>query len=404
MNAVNLLAARPCPFSTYAYLRSTLDGDEFDATGSGAEVVLLAAMEGERLVGYLPLKRTAERPLGLRGHRLGWMVVQDGDRPHLVAAPEDEARCADAFVGYLASRPREDWTALEFTGQEAGSILRAAVRRFPPRRGYVRPFPGNPTSEIAIAWRSVHEYFRELPRRRSIARSVRDVLKGRTAEWIRSTDERSGRALFEIYLALERRSWKHGTSAAIARSARRVAYYGALFADDAPMRMRVHLLTLDGAPAAAEIIGTFDGVAYGMETVYDEGLAALGPGKVAHLMLMHDCMRDGLRAYNLRWLFAYYKESLLARTIETESVQVFRRGSAYHAKAVLGEIKRRVRPVRAARLDHNPAKRASVEAAGADGAAGAAAAREALERALASGIAVDRIADGELRAILPGHR
>lgn len=406
MDAVNVRSAQPSPFATFEFMRSAVQGDEFSYEGSMSELVLLVAMDGDRLAGYLPLKRTEDRPLGLRRYQLGWLIIHDGDLPRLVAAPEDEARCASAFVEYLGSCPRQFWTMLQFAGQDSESILRETVRELPHQAYYTRLFPGNSTSAIPIRWSSLREYFNDLSERRTLVQDLRRLLRDRTAEWIRSTDAASGRALFEVYLAIERRSWKHDTSAAIARSPRRIAYYRSLFNDDAPMFTHIALLVLDGLPVSAEITGNFDGVAYGLEGVFDGQSAARSPGKAAAMLTMHDAIRDGMRSLNLRWLFAYYKERWLARTTETENIQVFRRGSVHHLKAVLGEVKRRIRPAREEQIGHNPTRR------GADGPAlsdynGVDAEPESariLARALASGIAVERISDSDLRAILPLQR
>jgi hypothetical protein len=113
-----------------------------------------------------------------------------------------------------------------------------------------------------------------------------------------------------------------------------------------------------------------------------------------------------VREYDLRWLFASYKERWLARTTQTENVQVFRRWSVYHLKAVLGDLKRRVRPVMVEELDHNPGKRTAVQQrrGGRQPAQGPPESQAVLARSLTSGIAVDRLSDDEVRSILPLRR
>ena len=61
--ALNLASRRPCPFSTPEFLSLTLEHDEFAAPGD--ELLFLLAYAGDRLVGYLPLRKTMRRALGM---------------------------------------------------------------------------------------------------------------------------------------------------------------------------------------------------------------------------------------------------------------------------------------------------------------------------------------------------
>jgi hypothetical protein len=407
LDGLNSRSSRPCPFSTCAFFERIVEHDESLPAGAHAEVVLLVATEGSRPVGFLPLRRTPRRLFGIREHQLELLVRHEGDRPHVVAAPEDETRCAEAFVETLAGMP--GWSLLNFPTQESTSALGPAVRRMPPARFDVRRTAGNPNCTIYMEWPDLDSYFRACPKsfRQSVARRCRHLLAAGGVEWIRSTDAASGRALYEVFLELERRSWKHGTDAAIQRDPRRVELYRSLLDDGLPMHVKVNLLVLDGVAVGGQISGHFAGNVYGLETVYAQALHASSPGNLTHLLMMHDCLRESAHCYNLKVLFAYHKESWLARTTETEVIQVFRRASLHYVRRRLGDWSRRRRGAPTAPPDHNADKRAAVETSN-DGAAESRVergesntSRALLEAAIAAGIVVDRISDAAVRAVVP---
>lgn len=68
IDALNLAARRPCPYSTYEYVRAMFENDEYAAPGD--ELLFLCALRGGRLVGYLPLKRSRGRSLGVPFDRI----------------------------------------------------------------------------------------------------------------------------------------------------------------------------------------------------------------------------------------------------------------------------------------------------------------------------------------------
>ena len=131
LTALNLASRRPCPFSTPEFLSLMLEHDEFARPGD--ELLFLLAYAGDRLVGYLPLRKTMRRALGVPYGRIESLSLGYLDRPYAVARAEDEAACAAAFCRRLRERER-GWSVLDLTSQDAASAFHAIVDA--PGRGY----------------------------------------------------------------------------------------------------------------------------------------------------------------------------------------------------------------------------------------------------------------------------
>jgi hypothetical protein len=412
LDALNLAARRPSPFSTRDYLEVLLAHDEFAEAGSRA--LLLVAFDDERAVGWLPLRQVPRRVLGARETHVEFLVTHDTDRPGIVARPEDEVRCAEAFFRHLIASER--WSRLELMQQETGSPL-IPPPNLPLRRHRSRLFPANPNCTIPLHCGSVAQYFRALSKhqRENVARLGRRLVAAGAVEFAYSRDPRAQEALFGLYLDVEGRSWKSSTAAAIARSPRRVALFRSQCRPGRVARPIVHLLLLDGAPIAAHFGVEFAGGFYAREMAFDEAYARLGPGHLLLLLVVRDAIASHVGFLNMMGQFGYYKAAWGAHVLETHNVQLFRVGSASWLKSWAGDLLRWRRKARDARASNrfNPSKRHGSECS--DAPAHTLPGREA-ERVLAAqtfaaleqaGIALDRLTDAGLAAALPfktGHR
>ena len=84
----------------------------------------------------------------------------DTDRPHVVAAIEDEPRCCGAFYRHLLERER-GWSLLELGMQDAESGLQT----LPPMswlRFHARRFPDMPNTTVPLRSRTFVEYWQSL--------------------------------------------------------------------------------------------------------------------------------------------------------------------------------------------------------------------------------------------------
>ena len=183
--ALNLASRRPCPFSTPEFLSLMLEHDEFATPGD--ELLFLLAYAGDSLVGYLPLRKTRLRSLGIPYGRIESLSLSYRDRPYAVARAEDEAACAAAFCRHLCEQER-GWSTLELTAQDAASAFHAIVDA--PGRGYwARRRATDPNTTIPLPFLTLADYFKSLEgdSRHTVVRCCRKFLAAGRVEAISSS-------------------------------------------------------------------------------------------------------------------------------------------------------------------------------------------------------------------------
>ena len=257
IDELNLASRQPSPFATFEYVETFLAHDEYGTREE--ELLFLVAFDGARLVGYLPLRKHRDRTLRIPFGRIGVLVSHDTDRPHVVARADDEARCCDAFYRHLLERER-GWSLLELAMQDADSGLNT-VPPLPRWRYRAHRFETMPNTTVPLKFSSLSEYFKAVPgpQRRNVGRFGRRLLAAGRVEFVACEDPRGGSAMLDLYLNLERRSWKEAAHAGVRRDPRRVELYRALARPGQPMRLGVDLLLLDNLPVAGLIHGAFAG-------------------------------------------------------------------------------------------------------------------------------------------------
>jgi CelD/BcsL family acetyltransferase involved in cellulose biosynthesis len=363
IDALNDASARPCPFSTFAFLSAYLETYHPLLDDAEASVLVLLAFSGERLVGFLPLRRQRKTGFGRTYTRLEWLATREGDRPHLVADPEHEAMCADAFLDWL--RADRTWSAMAFDEQDEWSPLRAAVHALPRWRYLVIERPALPSAIIPIQWTTLEDYYRSLNRkmRRNTARLASTLFAAGDVGYVTSDDPQALEALLEVFLDIEARSWKAGTNAAVGERRRRVTYLRAMLGGRTGMQPSMGIVTLSGEPIAATIEGTFANRVHVLKMAYDDAYSAVGAGRFLTFLRIGDAIRAGRRECNLLSGYGYYKARLGANVIETTSLRVLRVGRLPFHHAIVTKVGRIVRRRRRSteRLDHNPVKRRAVD-------------------------------------------
>ncbi|MFO0583461.1 MAG: GNAT family N-acetyltransferase [Anaeromyxobacter sp.] len=410
LRALVLETRRPTPFNDPDVLSAFIDHDEY--AGPGAEPHLLAAVDGERLVGFLPLRWTSARVAGITERKLEFFVTHDADRPDLVARPADEARCARAFrEALLATR---GWSVLELANLEpCSALLPADGERIPGVHARVRD--GLPTAIIPTAQPDLAAWYGALKKgwKHTVARLGRRFLSAGTVELVTCRDPRGRGPLLELYLDVERRSWKreHG----VARHPARLALHRELCRPDQALALSFQLLLLDGAAVSGFVFGEYAGTLYGFEICYDAAFQALGPGNLMSLLSAGEAIARGKPSLNLFADYAYYKGNWGAEVLPTRTLQLFRRGSVHWAKAHLGDLRRALSRGEGGEGRQNPVKAQVDEAREAgpekpEAKAEPAAPDRAAERALtgrilaeleAAGVTLERVAGPALEAILP---
>ncbi|MFZ5438641.1 MAG: GNAT family N-acetyltransferase [Myxococcota bacterium] len=403
LDALNLASRRPCPFSTLEYLEAFLAFDEYGT--KEREVLFLTASEAGRLVGYLPLRKHVVRELGVVPyHRIGVLVSHDTDRPHVVARAEDEGRCAQAFWDWLLQH-EHGWSLVELSLQDSESAL-YDVPRHDPFRFWARRFPNMPISRLVLdpAWAGVPDYLMgalDSHQRKTLNRSVRRTLDAGRAELVSCSDPAGRRELLELYLGIERRSWKHAAKAGISRDERRVAFFRALCDERQPAPLTVQLVMLDDLPISGVVTATFGGVLHGLEMCFDQDYEELGCGHLAALAAFRQALRTGVREVNLNGNYGYNKSRFGCAPTETWAVQVYKVGSPPWLRAQAGLLRAWLRKPPAADQAHfNPERRAHEQHVGARPAhtVERAQVRATLALLEARGVRLERLAGADLEA------
>lgn len=170
---------------------------------------------------------------------------------------------------------------------------------------------------------------------------MRTLLAAGEVELLTSSDPQTLPPLFELYRGVEAHSWKARTDAAFAGRNQWIGYYTGLMDVGQPMRVAIHVLLLNGVPIAGLITGAFGQRLYALHMVYDARFSRLAPGHALLLMGIRLAVDGGYRFVELLQGFGYYKTRWLAEMTETQSLQIYRIGSPFYWRRVLGDAKRR---------------------------------------------------------------
>ena len=348
MDDLNRASTRPNPYLSSDYLRCFSQHNEYGLKDDA--IRLYTVREGEKLIGCLPLRQVQDRFGPLRSSRLCFLVPFDIEQPGMLCAPDDEQRVAQALVRHICDDKLR--TAMfELIGQRPGSALYQAMHEAADTRFRVRDIPVEPFSEIPVQWPHLESYFRALSSswRRNVARCGRLLFGAGTVEIVFAEGAQATSAWFDAYLDLESRSWKHGTSAAIARHPKRTELFRRMIAGQGGFIPSFIGVLLDGFL----ITGTLNGSnaeapadkrgVWGFEMAYDDSYADLGPGILLDLLLVHTAIQREEKFVNLLNGFSEYKRRWKAEACETRKVQLIRRWSLPNLRGTVGDLIRDLR-------------------------------------------------------------
>lgn len=364
VNELNRISSRPDPFSTFEYLESSFRHDEYFPGGRDIQLWFLVAFSAGQLVGYVALKLFAREVMGVRTNVIGFLVNHDNDRPHVVARQEHSDAVSDAIFKHVLGRSRE-WSLLELQQQTDTFQSHPASRVFGEKNYLIRDWPTLENCTITCCWGGLREYVNALPKkfRININRQMRHLHDAGNLELLSSSDSKVTPLLLDLYLAIERHSWKSQTRATIGRHPERVSYFKDLLAAHQPMRVSIQILLLDGVPIAGLISGAFMRGLYALNIIYDDALHRLAPGSAMLLLGMRQAINGKYEFLNLLSGFGYYKVQWLAEVSETRAVQIYRVGTLVYWQRLLGDLKRRCWPGKLSDsiMRFNPVRRVSHE-------------------------------------------
>jgi hypothetical protein len=356
LDALNLASRRPSPFETLEYLETFLDHDEHAVTGQAPLVLLL--LDAGVVAGWVALRVLRERGLGLPTARVTFLATHDVDRPGLVCRPEDEGRCAEAVWRHLLDRAGAD--AIELMAQDEHAPLLPRGRSFPGWR--VRTFDSIPNSTIPLPPTTLADWFRGLGKkhRTNVGRLGRRLLAAGNVELLTARHPDDLDTFLDLYLDIERRSWKGPAAAGIGRHPTRIALFREQCRPGRSVAPVIHLVALDGVPVAGMFGVEFAGTLFAREIAFDERYEGLAPGHLLMLLAIGDAISRRLSAVNLLGFFGYYKSRWGAVVTPTRGLQLLRRWSLPWTAALFQSALRRIRPGQATAAPggtFNPARR-----------------------------------------------
>jgi CelD/BcsL family acetyltransferase involved in cellulose biosynthesis len=345
LHALNERSRRPNPFFTPEYMRLYLIHNERDAPWQIEPFILMARRRrtGE-YIAALPLKYSWDRSAPVPFRRIEFLVSTEIDLPLLLAAPEDELPAARVLLRAL-SRLLRSASAIELIRQPTESPLFRALDAARAPWAHVRHVPGMPMSSIHMGYADAPAYFQALNHkmRSNVSRLARRLFCEGPLEYVTASDPQVLPDMFRIYLQVQERSWKRGTDASLERHPMRVELYEQLLGKSGPLQHHVDLLLLRGQPIAAQLSTHYQRTMFAMETCFDEHYRELGPGNLMLFLAVARSIRLGDAEMSLHGHFEYYKHRWLGQTLETHDIQILRRGSVPHLRALAGTAVRYLR-------------------------------------------------------------
>ncbi|MBS1153926.1 MAG: hypothetical protein H6Q89_5624, partial [Myxococcaceae bacterium] len=233
------------------------------------------------------------------------------------------------------------WDLLELSQQEPKSPLYAGPE-LPLRHHWKRHLPDRHNNVMQVTFADAKAYAAAMSQkmRWNVKKQLKTLFSASGLTALVSSQPGPRATLYELFLDIERRSWKERGSAGV--GSREDTYRAVLADPSAPLELFVAVLLLDGLPIGGSVWGTYGLNSYYFQSVYAESHEALSPGTLMTWLPIQSALATRRAQFNMLPDFSYYKSRWLAETIQTETLQVFRVGSRYHLKAALGDFRRRI--------------------------------------------------------------
>jgi len=294
--------------------------------GHSRRLFILTFWRGPELCAIAPLETTTElsfvgyeRRLGFIGSR--WEV----DRPTLLF-PSGFVDGVELLRRVLLE-PDAPWDSIHAYEQGQGSALFEIVRPFVEQQSVLQRVVPDSSCPYLDLDRSFEEYFSGRSRdfRRRMRSMYRKLAARGNLELERVSTDPEVRTAFEEYLEIERRSWKHGTDAAVS-SSERLQFYRALLDRLAPRgELHVLLLRLDGRAIAGSIALAHGSRYASMQITHDRVESDFSPGTVLEYLEIQDCFAGVWKEYDFLGGFLSNKQRWSSSWRETVQLDLERR-------------------------------------------------------------------------------
>jgi CelD/BcsL family acetyltransferase involved in cellulose biosynthesis len=296
---VVLAGARPSVFLTWDFLECAW---LHFAGPQGSSLAVIGLYEGDRLVGLSPFRLSVRRRFGLPVRHLGILAGWESDRVPPLAAPSGrEAACAAAALGCLEAQARR-WDHLELREVSVSEPFCAALRDWGTQAGrrlteqVTSPSPYvllEPGQDVLLGLGSATRQGLRRHRRKLEAEGGPCELEAF------DTPERIAHGL-ELYLELEKRSWKGAAQQGIGKNERNRRFYRDLLPRLAAHgRAVVSLLLQKGHALAGGVDLRLGDTAYGSHWTFDQAFAQFSPGNLHKSLSLEWHAAHGARRYEM---------------------------------------------------------------------------------------------------------
>lgn len=285
-----LLAATPgaTVFQTYEYQRTW-----WAHLGIACDLWIVVVLKDGAPVAIAPLQMSLLRWLGDDLRCLSFIgSAPESDRPRVLAAnPSREPLLA--LAAYILSQANW-WDHLLLAEQRPDDEFLAILTQQLRSAGYlVLREPGLACSIVSL--RSTWSEFlsgKGRAVRKSIKRRNARLAEAGTPRFENVEPQHSPQQHLNRYLAVERASWKSGTTVGVGASSALLAFYRSLLDQfTAAGQVQFHFLSLDDRTIAATFGLVWNDCFYSLHVAHDEAFAELSPGVALTGMELQDAMQ-----------------------------------------------------------------------------------------------------------------
>jgi CelD/BcsL family acetyltransferase involved in cellulose biosynthesis len=312
-------ASVPDFFQTWEWVQSWLE-----VFCEPERLVALLVRDGTRLVAVFPILGLLQ-PRWWSGSRFFTPVNKQTPQSGLLhSGPAGET--VRAVLGHLRSTRRR--VSLTFPSCPAGSPVFQGLIETAAELGWgvtTTQMRNSPRLRITTDWAS---YLATRPKRvrKEWERKRRRLEEAGHVEFEIVTGGEIARAMDEV-LEIERHSWKEDRGTSFTAEEGLDRFYGTLARRCAERGwLRLHLLRIDGRPAAFTFAVSYAGELLALKTSYDSRLRGASPGIVLMLHAVEQAFAEGMTSVNLLGDASRWKSEITDDYVEIDDVCLFTRG------------------------------------------------------------------------------
>ena len=312
-------ASVPDFFQTWEWVQSWLE-----AFCDPDRLVALLVRDGSRLTAALPILGLLPRQWWSGSRFIAPANKQTPQSGLLHTGPAGEA--VRAVLDHLKRTRRR--VSLTFPSCPAGSPVFQSLIETAAELNWgviTRQTRNAPRLRITTDWAS---YLGTRPKhvRKEWERKRRRLQEAGQVEFVVVTGGEVARAMDEV-LEIERHSWKEDRGTSFTAEEGLDRFYGTLARRCAERGwLRLHLLRIDGRPAAFTFAIAYAGELLALKTSYDSRLRGASPGIVLMLRAVEHAFSEGVTAFNLLGDAARWKSEITDECVEIDDVCLFTRG------------------------------------------------------------------------------